>query len=244
MLWRNRSHHAVKQEAQPELLSSPPTFQCLCGRGLCPAFRFPHLLACTTCIHLPCAFVVMLDMMAHSENKWKVRKELMHIFVNEAFDEILETIVRGIKKASDGSDHIKQLYDEAQPYIPAVKLYEKEYWIAAYIIYSNLTKFNEMINQLNEIESSITKLREESSQLWSLQVIIKDSIEILREDLQKVNDDYQVDDLKQEIKNYQEELRSIKGTYKEILDRCSELEDKKRNLIRGIIQFAKQLVVS
>jgi hypothetical protein len=23
MLWRNRSHHAVKQEAQPELLSSP-----------------------------------------------------------------------------------------------------------------------------------------------------------------------------------------------------------------------------
>jgi len=39
-------------------------------------------------------------------------------------------------------------------------------------------------------------------------------------------------------------VRSIKSTYKKILDRCSELEDKKSNLIRGIIRFAKQLVVS
>jgi len=183
-------------------------------------------------------------MTAHSENKWKVRKELMHIFVNEDFDAILETIVRKMKEVSDGSDRIKKLYDEAQPYIPADRLYEKEYWIAAYIIYSNLTKFNEMMNELKEIESSIIKLREELSQLWSLQVLIKDSIEILREDLQKVKDDYQVANLQHEIKNYQEELKSIKGTYKEILDRCSELEDKKSNLIRGIIRFSKQLVVS
>ncbi len=186
----------------------------------------------------------MLGMMAHNDNKWKVRKELMHIFVNEDFDPILETIVRKMKEVSDGSDHIKKLYNEAQPYIPSDRLYEKEYWIAAYIIYSNLTKFNEMMNELNEIESIIIKLREELSQLWSLQVLIKDIIEILREDLQKVNDDYQIANLQEEIKNYQEELRSIKGTYKEILDRCSELEDKKNNLIRGIIQFAKQLVVS
>jgi len=182
--------------------------------------------------------------MAHSENKWQVRKELMRIFVNEDFDAILETIVRKMKKVSYASDHIKQLYDQAQPYIPAVRLYEKEYWIAAYIIYSNLTKFNEMIKELKEIESIIIKLREELSELWSLQVLIKDNIEILREDLQKVKDDYQLANLQQEIKNYQEELRSIKSKYKEILDRCNELEDKKSNLIQMIIQFAKQLVVS
>ena len=186
----------------------------------------------------------MLGMMAHSENKWKVRKELMHIFVNEGFDTILETIVRKMKEVSDGSDCIKKLYDEAQPYIPAGSLYEKEYWIAAYIIYSNLTRFNEMMSELKEIESIIMNLRQESSQLWSLQVLIKDSIEILREDLQKVKDDYQVANLQHEIKNYQEELRSIKDTYKGILDRCKELEDKKRSLIREIRQFAKQLVVS
>jgi chromosome segregation ATPase len=186
----------------------------------------------------------MLGMTTHSENKWKVRKELMLIFVNEDFDAILETIVRKMKEVGDGSDRIKKLYDEAQPYIPANRLYEKEYWIAAYIIYTNLTKFNEMTNELNEIESIIIRLRKELSQLWSLQVLIKDGIEILREDLQKVNDDYQVANLQQEIKNYQEELRSIKGTYKEIFDRCRELENKKSNLIRGIIQFAKQHIVS
>jgi hypothetical protein len=89
----------------------------------------------------------MIGMKAHSENKWRVQKELLDILLDARYGEglkyvrldcFLDNIVREIKKLEGSSKRLKQLYEEVRSIIqdtPDDYKFNEENWIATYIYY-------------------------------------------------------------------------------------------------------------
>jgi hypothetical protein len=72
----------------------------------------------------------MLGMTTHSENLTGVQKELWYLINDEDARNILELIIQKMNEAGDGSERLKQLYDEAQTFIPSDTKYDEKYWVA------------------------------------------------------------------------------------------------------------------
>jgi len=114
----------------------------------------------------------MLDMTTHSENKWRVREELLDILLDARYGEglkyvrldcFLDNIVRETKKLEGSSKRLKQLYEEVRAIIqdaPDDYKFEEENWIAAYIYYLNRNKFEHMLHEIDEIDRKITSLED------------------------------------------------------------------------------------
>jgi len=112
-------------------------------------------------INFPCASVVMLGMTAHGKNLTGIQKELWLIINDEGAKTILETIIEKICETGDVNEHLKELYEEALSYIPPDTTYDKKYWVAAYILYTNKSDLKELFEELNnanlDIESNKSK---------------------------------------------------------------------------------------
>jgi chromosome segregation ATPase len=154
----------------------------------------------------------------------------MYIIANEKFEAILETIIKKMNEVGDDSKRLRQWYDEAQVYIPTNSLYEGKYWIAAYIIYSNLSKFEELLDKLYEIKSDIRKLESELDHLSNIKFLLRGEIEVLRDEFETIHEDYQKSELQKEIEIYENELKNINKTYKEILAKYYKLENNRKIL--------------
>jgi hypothetical protein len=97
----------------------------------------------------------MLGMTAHGENLTGIQKELWLIINDEIAKTILETIIEKISGTEDITEHLKQLYDEAQTFIPPDTTYDKKYWVAAYILYTNKSDLKELFEELNDANLGI-----------------------------------------------------------------------------------------
>jgi len=94
-------------------------------------------------------------MTAHGENLTGVQKELWLIINDESAKTILETIIDKIGKTEEIYEHFKQLYEEALSYIPPDTTYDKKYWVAAYILYTNKSDLKELFEELNDANLGI-----------------------------------------------------------------------------------------
>jgi len=123
----------------------------------------------------PCVFVAVLGMATHSENLTKVQEALWHLIKDEDVMRVLEAMIKKMKEVGKSSERIKQWREEAQAYIPTGKqysLFNEEYWVAAYIIQTNLEKFKELFDKLkviksefNSTENKVYKLEDEQEKL-------------------------------------------------------------------------------
>jgi len=62
----------------------------------------------------------------------------------------------------DSFEYIKQWRQEAKAYIPDDQKYEENYWIAAYILYTNEKYLKYLFEDFDELDS----IRQEISKLW------------------------------------------------------------------------------
>jgi hypothetical protein len=127
---------------------------------------------CTQGTNFPCVFAVMLGMTTHSENKWRVRRELLDILLDAHYgeglkyvrlDSFLDYIVKEIKKIEGSSKRLKQLYEKVRAIIQDVPddyKFKEEKWVAAYIYYLNSNKFERMLHEIDEIDRKIIALED------------------------------------------------------------------------------------
>jgi DNA repair exonuclease SbcCD ATPase subunit len=191
----------MKQESQPQRVEQYPctlgsaleTFQYLCGRGVCPAFHFSHSLDCKTGTNLSCIFDIMISIERHNENLTEVQKELWRLITDEDIRTILKAIIKKMNQAGDNSEHIRQCREEGQSRIPTDPKYDENYWIAAYVLYTNMEKFKELFDKLDKIKSETSPLKNELYELEDEQEHLQDIIQDLRDELKSLIDEYEDD---------------------------------------------------
>jgi chromosome segregation ATPase len=172
-------------------------------------------------------------------------------------------MIEKMKEVGDGSERLKQWREEAKDYVPENSEYDKNYWVAAYILYTNMEKFKDLFDRLDNINSELSELGDELDELLHDQEDLEYRIEDLRYKLESLlnedeeeedgheedededeEKDEEIEDLHCKLGYLEEELEGVKATYEETLDRFCELEDDKQYLLWGIIELAEQLVAS
>jgi chromosome segregation ATPase len=195
----------------------------------------------------------MLGMTTHSENLMRVQQELWYLIHDEDVNQVLEAMIEKMNEVGDSSERIKQWRQEAQAYIPDDPEYDENYWVAAYILYTNMENFKDLFDRLDNISSELSELENELEDLEREQEELEDRIESLRDELEALVDndgdedeeeDEEIEDLHCELGYLEEELEGVKGTYEETSDRFYELEDDKKYLLWEIMERAEQLVAS
>ena len=195
----------------------------------------------------------MLGMTTHSENLTRVQQELWYLIHDEDVNQVLEAMIEKMNEVGDSSERIKQWRQEAQAYIPDDPEYDENYWVAAYILYTNMENFKDLFDRLDNISSELSELENELEDLEREQEELEDRIESLRDELEALVDndgdedeeeDEEIEDLHCELGYLEEELEGVKGTYEETSDRFYELEDDKKYLLWDIMERAEQLVAS
>jgi len=192
-------------------------------------------------------------MTTHSENLTRVQQELWYLIHDEDVNQVLEAMIEKMNEVGDSSERIKQWRQEAQAYIPDDPEYDENYWVAAYILYTNMENFKDLFDRLDNISSELSELENELEDLEREQEELEDRIESLRDELEALVDndgdedeeeDEEIEDLHCELGYLEEELEGVKGTYEETSDRFYELEDDKKYLLWDIMERAEQLVAS
>jgi len=192
-------------------------------------------------------------MTTHSENLTRVQQELWYLIHDEDVNQVLEAMIEKMNEVGDSSERIKQWRQEAQAYIPDDPEYDENYWVAAYILYTNMENFKDLFDRLDNISSELSELENELEDLEREQEELEDRIESLRDELEALVDndgdedeeeDEEIEDLHCELGYLEEELEGVKGTYEETSDRFYELEDDKKYLLWEIMERAEQLVAS
>jgi septal ring factor EnvC (AmiA/AmiB activator) len=95
-----------------------------------------------------------------------------------------------MKKVEESFERIKQWRQEAQAYIPDDPKCDENYWVAAYILYTNEDDLKYLFKDFDELDS----IRQEHSKLW-------DEIKDLRHNEEK---------LEKRIENLREKLTSLR----------------------------------
>lgn len=72
----------------------------------------------------------------------------MDIISDEGIKAILEAIIEKLNEECDNSERIKHLYKEVQGYIPEDSKYYEKYWVAAYILYTYKSDWENFIKEL------------------------------------------------------------------------------------------------
>jgi len=202
--------------------------------------------------------------MTHSENRTRVQQELWYLINDEDVNQVLEAMIDKMNEVGDSSERLKQWRQEAKAYIPDEPEYDENYWVAAYILYTNMENFKDLFDRLDNISSELSELENELEDLEREQEELEDRIESLRDELESLSDDdeeegeeeeneeweedeeedEEIEDLKCELGYLEEELEGVKATYEETSDRFYELEDDKKYLLWEIMERAEQLIAS
>ena len=181
---------------------------------------------------MSCDFDVMLSMTTHSENLTGVQQELWHLIHDEDMNRVLEAMIKKMKKVEDSFECIKQWRQEAEAYIPDDQKYDENYWVVAYILYTNVEYLKDLFKEFDELDN----IRQELSKL-------KDELNELNQKKEKLEE--RIENLLREIDNCEKDLEDVEVTYGEKLRRLSRLEGKRyHHLLPEIIKLAKQLVAS
>ena len=216
----------------------------------------------------------MLGMTTHNENLTRVQEELWYLINDEDVTQVLEAMIDKMKEVGDSSERIKQWREEAKAYIPDDPKYDENYWVAAYILYTNMEKFKDLFDRLDNICSELSELESQIEESEREQEYLESRIEDLRYELESLREKYEKDeeekedekddydedeeedddwdeeedeaiaDLRYQIEELEEELKNEKDNYEENLDRYYELEDDKKYLLWDIMERAEQLVAS
>ena len=206
----------------------------------------------------------MFGMTTHNENRTRVQEELWYLINDEDVKQVLEAMIEKMKEVGDSSERIKQWREEVRAYIltdneykerylVSAPKYDENYWVTAYILYTNMENFKDLFDRLDNISSELSELENELEDLEREQEELEDRIESLRDELEALVDndgdedeeeDEEIEDLHCELGYLEEELEGVKGTYEETSDRFYELEDDKNYLLWEIMERAEQLVAS
>ena len=212
----------------------------------------------------------MLGMTTHSENLMRVQQELWYLINDEDVKQVLEAMIEKMLEVGDSSERIKQWRQEAKAYIPDDPKYDENYWVAAYILYTNIENFKDLFDRLDNINSELSELEDEIEELQHEQEDLEDRIEDLRYELESLleqdeddkeddeeweeddedeededeEEDEEIADLRYQIEQLEEELEDVKERYEEASDRFCDLEYDKKHLLWEIMERAEQLVAS
>ena len=213
-------------------------------------------------------------MTTHKENRTRVQEELRYLIHDEGVNQVLEAMIDKMNEVGDSSERIKQWRQEAQAYIPDDPEYDENYWVAAYIFYTNMENFKDLFDRLDNIYSELSEIENQIEESEREQEYLENRIEDLRYELQSLREEYEEDeeenedeeddydedgekdesdwdeedeaiaDLRYQIEELEEELKNEKDNYEEALDKFYELEDDKKYLWWEIMERAEQLIAS
>jgi len=136
----------------------------------------------------------MLGMPTHSENLTRVQEELWYLIHDEDVNQVLEAMIEKMNEVGDSSERIKQWRQEAKAYIPDDPKYDENYWVAAYILYTNMENFKDLFDRLDNISSELSELEDEIEELQHEQEDLEDRIEDLRYELESLIEEDEDDD--------------------------------------------------
>jgi DNA repair exonuclease SbcCD nuclease subunit len=187
----------------------------------------------------------MLGMTTHDEKLIRVRMELMYLMADRNFARVFDILFKKMNEVGDSSWRLKQLYNEVRPFIPANSAYEERDWIAAYIIHSNLAKFKEFFQKLNNMKSNIKNLNDELKRLKRLRSLIKKQLDVLKFTMDTTaNSSDETRKLQLEIEVHKNMLRKVRDINNETLRNHRDLKNEKKKILREMKEFTRQLVVS
>jgi len=163
----------------------------------------------------------MLAMTTHSENKWRVWKELSDILGEAYYGDgiestnlycILGDIESAMKKVEGKSERLRQLYEEVRAIIkdaPDAHLFSERAWAASYIFYLNRNKFKAMREQINRNTSKIISLADDIEFLYNEEDLAEDQedAESIRKEISNVSS--KMCNLKRENNNIISEIKNF-----------------------------------
>jgi len=136
----------------------------------------------------------MLGMTTHKENRTRVQEELRYLIHDEGVNQVLEAMIEKMNEVGDSSERIKQWRQEAQAYIPDDPEYDENYWVAAYILYTNMENFKDLFDRLDNIYSELSELENQIEESEREQEYLENRIEDLRYELQSLREEYEEDE--------------------------------------------------
>jgi len=188
----------------------------------------------------------MINMTTYSKNLTRVQQELCYIINDEDARKVLRAMIKKMNEVGDSSERIKQWRQEAKAYILDDLKYDENYWVASYILYTNMGNFKDLFDELDNIRQELSELWDEVNELRHKKEKLEDRIEKLRDELislPKGIENKVVKDLLYEIDNCEEDSESAQETYHKKLDRFSDLSNKLYyHLLPEIIKRAEQLI--
>jgi len=192
----------------------------------------------------------MLSMTEHDERiMTSVQQELAHLINDEYAIRVLKAMIERMKKVEDSFGHIKQCHQEAKAYLPDDQKYEEDYWVAAYILYTNQEDLKYLFKDFDELDSirqELSKLWDEIKELRHKEEKLKDRIKNLRDGLKSLPKDKEnkvVEDLLCEIDKCEEDLEDTLETYHKKLNRFYYLSKNQHYwLLSRMMKRAERLV--
>ncbi len=183
---------------------------------------------------LPCVFVVMLDMPTHNENLTRVQEALWYLINDEDVKQVLEAMIDKMKELGDNSERLKQWREEAKAYIPADQKYDENYWVAAYILYSNNPAFINYAKELGSIKSRMKTLRNDLNRLNKIE----------KETWNKIQELYEkIKPFQEQIENLEEQLETIEEVIYSTSNYLYDLQNEYKRLLERLREVRKQIVI-
>jgi len=172
-------------------------------------------------------------MTTHSENLTRVQEELWYLINNEDTKVILEALIEKMNDAGDGSECLKQWRDEARAYMPADTEYDENYWVAAYVLHFNNSVFENLIEQLDSINSDINILNNDLNKLNKIRKEIIDEMEELYNKIEL---------LEEQLESLREQLESTDEACYVISDDLYNLEHERNRVLENLRKVVKQII--
>ncbi len=176
----------------------------------------------------------MLGMTTHNENPTRVQEELWYLINDEDVKQVLEAMIGKMKEVGDSPERIKQWREEARAYIPDDTEYDENYWVAAYILYSNNPAFINYVKELGNIKSRMKTLRKDLNRLNKIQKETWDKIQELYDKIKT---------FQEEIETLEEHLESIGEASFVISNDLYDLQNEHKRFLEQLRVFTKQIII-
>ena len=187
-------------------------------------------------------------MTKHDERLTNVQQGLWYLTNNEDARKVLRLIIKKMKKVEDSFERIKQCRQEAKAYIPDDPKCEENYWVAAYILYTNMKNLKDLFDEFDNIRQEHNKLWDEITELRHKEEKLEERIEKLQDKLQSLHNNKEnkvVKYLLYETDKCEKDLEDIIEMHDEKSERFCALNNKLYyRLLPEIIERAEQLVAS
>jgi len=187
-------------------------------------------------------------MTEHDERMTSVQQELGHLINDEYVIRVLRAMIEKMKKVEDSFERIKQWRQEAQTYIPDDPKCDENYWVAAYILYTNMKNLKDLFDEFDNIRQAHSKLWDEIKDLRHNEEKLEKRIENLREkltSLRKNKENKVAKYLLYELDKCEKDLEDTIEMHHKKSERYFYLNNKLyHHLLPEIIKRAEQLMAS